>query len=125
MVLDVALIGARVTGAFLSTLKSDGAQIKALAQVEGQKLATSLAAIAELLATGDIDPEEAEALIAVQKSATEAVFASLKGISQVTARHATRAALTAVIASVDDVIGVPLIGTVLGAVETARSGSVE
>lgn len=114
MLLDIALIGARLTQAFIASLKSDGAQVKALAEAEGTKLATSLDVIATLLAEQQIDTEEADALVAIQKSATEAVFASLKGISQVAARRATHAALASIVGSVDAVIGVPLVATAIG-----------
>jgi orotate phosphoribosyltransferase-like protein len=116
MVLDVALIGASMTKAFVTSLKTSSSQLKALAAAEAEKFAVSLATIARLLAAGEVDQEEAEVLIGIQKSATESVLSSLAGVSAVAARRATRAALTSVVASVDSVIGIPLIGTSLAAV---------
>lgn len=122
MVLDVALIGASMTKAFVTSLKTDSRQLKALAAAEAEKFAVSLTTIARLLAAGEVDQEEAEVLIGIQKNATESVLASLAGVSAVAARRATRAALASVVSRVDAVIGVPLIGTSLAAAG-AGSGS--
>ena len=113
MLLDVALIGAGMAKAFVKSLKSDSAQLKALGAAEAEKFAVSLATIARLLTEGQIDQEEAEVLVGIQKSATESVLSSLAGVSAVSARRATKAALKSVVASVDTVIGVPLIAAVL------------
>ncbi|PZQ59007.1 MAG: hypothetical protein DI544_12550 [Sphingomonas taxi] len=111
MLLNIAAVGGTMAAAFLKSLKADGAKIKALAGAEAQKLATSIATIGELLKDGDIDQEEAEALIEVQQAATVAVFASLEGIGRVAARRATSAGLGSVTALVDGVIGIPLLGS--------------
>ncbi len=115
MVLDIAAIVANMTKAFVGSLKADGGHLKALATAEAEKLGTSLATVARLLAQGEIDREEAEVLISIQKSASEAVLASLQGVSAVAARRATKAALGSVLASVDGVIGFPLIGGLINA----------
>ncbi|UVO51136.1 hypothetical protein M0208_11610 [Sphingomonas sp. SUN019] len=115
MVLNVALIGASMAKAFVTSLKTDSKQLKALAEAEAEKFAVSLATIARLLAAGEIDQEEAEVLIGIQKSATEAVLASLAGVSAVAARRATRVALSSVVGSVDAVIGIPLVSATLAA----------
>lgn len=109
MLLDIPLIAAGMAGAFLSSLRKDSATIRALAGDEAQKLTRALTTIAQLLESGDIDAEEAEALIDVQRAATEAVFASLEGIGRVVARRATRAGLTSAVTAFDGVIGFPLL----------------
>lgn len=113
MLLNVALIGASMTKAFITSLKTDSVRLKALAAAEAEKFALSLATIAQLLTDGEIDQEEADVLIAIQRSATESVLASLAGVSAVAARRATSAALTSVVASVDTVIGLPLVSASL------------
>lgn len=113
MLFDVAMIAAGMGKAFLDSLRQEGVAVKALATDEANKLAASLATIGQLLRDGEIDQEEAEALIAVQKNATETVFASLQGIGRVAARRATRAGLSTAVSVVDAAIGVPLLGTLL------------
>lgn len=113
MLFNVALIAAGIGKAFLQSLKQDGTKVKALAGDEAQKLSASLATIGQLLRDGDIDQEEAEALVDVQKNATEAVFASLEGIGRAAARRATHAGLETAVAAVDGAIGLPLVATVL------------
>lgn len=120
MLFDVAMIAADMGKAFLDSLKQEGVAIKALATDEANKLAASLATIGQLLRDGEIDRDEAEALIEVQKNATETVFASLQGIGRAAARRATRAGLSTAVSVVDAAIGVPLVGTLL-AFASARS----
>lgn len=121
MLLNIALIAGGMAKEFLASLKADSAKIKALAADEAQKLAMSLATIGQMLREGDIDQEEAEALVEVQRAATETVFASLEGIGRVAARRATRAGLSSVVEAVDGAIGVPLVGTLIGEPQTERA----
>jgi hypothetical protein len=111
MLFDVALVASGMANAFLRSLKADGTKIKALAADEAQKLALSLATVGELLRAGDIDREEAEALIDVQRAATETVFAALEGIGRAAARRATRAGLSSAAGAVDKAIGIPFVTT--------------
>lgn len=113
MLFNVALVAGGIADAFLRSLKADGAKIKALAADEAQKLAMSLATVGEMLRAGDIDREEAEALIDVQKAATETVFAVLEGIGRAAARRATRAGLASAADTVDRAIGIPLVTTLI------------
>jgi hypothetical protein len=114
MLLNIALIAGGMVKAFLKSLSVDGQIIKALAANEAEKLASSLNTIGQLLRDGDIDQDEAETLIEVQKAATEAVFASLEGVSRTVARRATREGLASAASAVDGAIGVPLIATLTG-----------
>lgn len=113
MLFNIGLIASGMLDAFLSSLKQEGVKIKALAADEAQSLATSLATIGQLLADGNIDRDEAEALIEVQRFATEAVFASLEGIGRVAARRATSAGLSSAVGAVDGAIGVPLLSALI------------
>lgn len=112
--LEVAAIAGGMGKALIGSLKTDSDRLKQLAEAEAQKLATALATIARLLVEGVIDREEAETLIELQKSASEAVLASLKGSSAVIARRAVKAALASAVTTVDGVVGFPLVGTIVG-----------
>ena len=111
MLFDVALVARGMADAFLRSLKADGTKIKALAADKAQKLALSLATLGELLRAGEIDREEAEALIDVQRAATEKVFAALEDIGSAAARRATRAGLSSAAGAVDKAIGIPFVAT--------------
>ncbi|MEG3166521.1 hypothetical protein U1701_18275 [Sphingomonas sp. PB2P19] len=121
MLFNVAIIAGGMVKAFLSSLKQDSAKVKALAENEARKLAASIEIIGQLLLAGEIDQPEAEALIDVQKNATETVFASLEGVGRAAARHATRAGLTSIVGAVDSAIGMPLVGAVIGLVAAPPS----
>lgn len=120
MLFDIAVIAGGMAKAFLTSLKQDGGKIKALAADEAKKLAMSLATIGQLLKDGEIDREEAEALIDVQKAATETVFASLEGVGRAAARRVTLAGLSSAAAAVDAAIGLPLVTTLTGAAVAGR-----
>ena len=121
MLFNIAIVAGSMARAFLGSLRQDSATIRALAEDEARKLTGSLETIGQLLRDGEIDQEEAEALVEVQKGATEAVFASLEGIGRAAARRATRAGLTSAVGIVDAAIGVPLVGSLVGLVEAGRS----
>ena len=110
MPLDIAQVGAALGSTILAALKSDSRKVKALALAEGEKLAFSLAKIAELLAQREIDREEAALLVKVQRDASEAVLASLAQISRVAARRAVMGGLKGVADVFDKAVGVPLLG---------------
>ena len=110
MRLDIAQVGAQLGTAILTSLKSDSRKVKALALAEGEKLAFSLAKIAELLAQREIDGEEAALLVRVQRDASEAVLASLAEISRLAASKAVMRGLKGVAGMVDKAAGVPLLG---------------
>lgn len=115
MLFDIAVVAGGMVRAFLGSLNEDSRTVKALAEDEARKLSMSLLTIGQLLKDGEIGRDEAEALIEVQRAATETVFASLEGISRVAARNAVRAALSGAAAVVDGAIGLPLVGTLVNA----------
>ena len=113
MPFDIASLGLNLGKSILDTLKNDSGKVKALAIKEGETLAQCLAKIAELLANGDIDREEAAIMVGVQKDASEAVLSMLAEISRVSARKAVTKALKGAVTLVDGAAGVPFLGTVL------------
>ena len=110
MPFDIAIVGTQIGTTILTSLKSDSGKIKAMALAEGDKLALSLAKIAELLAQRQIDGEEAALLVRVQKDASEAVLASLAEISRVAASKAVMLGLKGVAGVIDAASGVPILG---------------
>jgi hypothetical protein len=103
-------VGTQIGLTIITSLKSDGGKIKALAMAEGEKLALALAKVTELLAQRQIDGEEAALLVRVQKDASEAVLASLAEISRVAASKAVMLGLQGVAGLVDRASGVPILG---------------
>jgi hypothetical protein len=110
---DIAVIGARLAEVLAATLKNDSSKVKAVALAEAEGLAQALARIAGLLAQGQIDREEAAALIRIQKDASEAVLASLAEISRVAAHRAVELGLKDIAGLVLDSNGASLLGELL------------
>lgn len=88
MPLDIARIATQLGGTLIGSLRNDSRKVKALAQAEAEQFAAALAKIANLLAAGQIDREEAAILLRIQKDASEAVLASLAEVSRVSAHRA-------------------------------------
>jgi hypothetical protein len=120
MAIDVASLSAQLGKSILASLKTDSAKVKALAVNEGNQLAQALSQIAELLAQGIIDTDEAAIMVQEQKDASEAVLSMLAEISRVAARKSVVKALKGVITIVETAAGVPFLGPLLNIV-TARS----
>ena len=115
MSLDIASLGSQIGTSIVASLKSDSGKVRAMALAEGDKLALSLAKVAELLAQREIDGEEAALLVRVQKDASEAVLASLAEISRVAASKAVMLGLKGVAGVVDAASGVPILGPLFAA----------
>lgn len=111
--IDLARIGARLAAVLLTSLRSDSGKVKALAIAEAEALAHALARIAGLLAQGQIDREEASALIRIQKDASEAVLASFAEISRVAAHRAIERGLKETVNLIDVLVGGSLVGELL------------
>jgi hypothetical protein len=111
--LDIPTIGARLAKVLVAALKTDSSKVKAVALAEAEGLAHALARIAGLLAQGQIDGEEAAALIRIQKDASEAVLASLAEISRVAAHRAIGLGLKDIAEMIADSTGKSLLGELL------------
>ena len=105
MPIDIARIAAQLAGTLFGSLHSDISKVKALVRLEAERVAAALAAIAGLLADGQIDSDEAAILLRIQKDASEAVLASLAEVSRVSAHRALSLAL--VVALVQGILPVP------------------
>jgi hypothetical protein len=113
MTFNISQAAMHLAAQIIGSLKTDSARVKALAVSEGKHLAYGLARIAELLGSGQINGEEAEMLVRVQRDASEATLAALAEISRIAARKAIGRGLEAITGLVDQVIGMPLIGNAL------------
>ena len=122
MIFDIAAVGTQIGTTMLSSRGGDSGKVKALALAEGEKLALSLAKVAELLAQRQIDGEEAALLVRVQKDASEAVLASLAEVSRVAASKAVMLGLKVVAGVVDAASGVPILGPLFVAATALASG---
>jgi hypothetical protein len=80
-------------------------EIKDYAEGEAKKLANSLAQIAKLRATGQVDEIECAVLLEMQKNTARAVLLALKGMSLLLVEQAINAALGAVRDVVNGAIG--------------------
>ena len=105
MPIDIAKIAAQLAGTLTGSLRTDSSKVKALAKSEAEQLAAALARIAGLLAAGEIDREEAEVLLRIQKDASEAVLASLAEVSRVAAHRALSLGLRDVARIAGNVLG--------------------
>ena len=113
MPFDIAILGKQLAATMIASLGTDSAKVAALAQAEGDKLAWSLARIAEMLSQQQIDSSEAEMLARVQKDASETVLASLAEVSRLAASKAVSLALGGAIGVIDSATGFPILGPLL------------
>lgn len=105
MKLEIARIATQLGATLIRSLRSDSRKAKALATAEAEKFAAALASIADLLASGQIDRDEAEVLLRIQKDASEAVLASLAEVSRVSAHRALSLGLREVARLTGDALG--------------------
>lgn len=108
MPLETARIAVQLTATLVSSLRSDSNKVKALTRAEAEKVAAALAAIAGLLAEGQIDRDEAAILLRIQKDASEAVLASLAEVSRVSAHRALSLGLREVARFAGNALGATL-----------------
>jgi hypothetical protein len=102
------LIGA-IVGAVKPVLLKDWKDAEPFAKTEAVKMAHTLANIADLYASGQINDAQAQALLDMQKQASQAVLTAIEGIGVIAAQNAINAALGAVRAAVNDVLGIKLV----------------
>jgi hypothetical protein len=84
-------------------------QIKDFAGAEARKLATSLAQIMKLRATGQISEAECAVLLEMQKNTARSVLLALQGMGLLLVEQAINAALAAVRDVVNTAIGFPFL----------------
>jgi hypothetical protein len=98
-----------IAAAVKPVLTKWGGDAKDYVDGESVKMATTLANIAKLRASGQIDNDQAAALLDMQKHAMQTVFLTVEGIGLIAAQQAVEAGLQAVKDIVNKGIGFALL----------------
>jgi len=96
-------------GAVKPVLEKFWGEVRDYAETEMPKIAASLANIDNLYNAKKINKEQAQALLELQKHATQTVFLTIKGIGLIAAQNAINAALGAAKTVVNKSIGFALL----------------
>ncbi|HEY4930579.1 MAG TPA: hypothetical protein VII23_03325 [Terriglobales bacterium] len=109
MSLDAGALGSKMLAAALPILKKNAVDAESFASVEFKKIAQTMVSIEEMLAAGQINQQQAQLLLDMQKSASRSVLLTLKGLALLTAEEAINAALDIVKGVVNAAVKFPLI----------------
>jgi len=109
MSIDTGALGQQMLAAALPILKTHAIDAEGFASVEFKKIAETIASIEIMLRVGQINPQQAELLFDMQKSASRSVLLTVKGLSLLTAQEAINAALAVVRTVVNTAVKFPLI----------------
>ncbi len=109
MPLDVNQLTSQMLGAATPILKAAAPEAESFAKTEFTKVAITMASVAEQLAAGQMDKQQAALLLDMQRTATRNVLLTVQGMGLLTAANVVNAALAAVKGKVNDAVGVPLI----------------
>jgi hypothetical protein len=107
--LDAAALGKQMLGAALPILTKDAKEAQPFAEVEFGKVAQTIVSIQAMLATGQINQQQATLLLDMQKSASRSVLLTLHGLDLLAAEEAINAALNVVKAVVNAAVKFPMI----------------
>jgi len=110
MALNVESLASQMLAAALPILKKDAADAESFAKTEFTKIAQTIASIAEQLAAGQINSQQAELLLDMQRSASRNVLLTLQGLALLAVEAAINAALGAIKTAVNTAVGFGLIG---------------
>jgi|SRR5215472_116279 len=109
MSLNAGALAKKMLAAALPILTTHAVDAEAFASVEFKKIADTIVSIQIMLQAGQINNQQAELLLEMQKSASRSVLLTLKGLSLLTAEEAINAALAVVRAVVNTALKFPLI----------------
>lgn len=109
MTLKVDTLAKQMLGAALPILKEHARDADSFARTEFSKVALTIVSIQEQLASGQINPLQAELLLEMQRIASRTVLLALKGMALLTAEEAMNAALNVVKTAVNSAVGFALI----------------
>lgn len=104
----VELAGSMVT-AMRTSLGDDWDAARKYAEPQLRRLADILVEIGEMVAAGEISPEEARSLLRIHRNTTETVILAVKGMGIVAVENAVNAALGVVRDTVNGAVGVELL----------------
>jgi subtilase family serine protease len=109
MALDVGTLASQMLAAALPMLKKDAEDAESFAKTEFTKIAQTIVSIGEQLADGQINKEQADLLLDMQKSASRTVLLTLQGLALLAVEAAINAALNVVKGAVNIALGFDLI----------------
>jgi hypothetical protein len=109
MSLDAGALGKQMLAAALPILKTHAVDAEGFASVEFKKIAETIVSIEEMLLAGQINQQQADLLLDMQKSASRSVLLAVKGLALLTAEEAINAALDVVRGVVNAAVKFPLI----------------
>ena len=109
MSLDAGALGKQMLAAALPILKTHAVDAEGFASVEFKKIAQTIVSIQEMLLAGQINQQQADLLLDMQKSASRSVLLAVKGLALLTAEEAINAALDVVRGVVNAAVKFPLI----------------
>ena len=109
MALDVGTLASQMLAAALPILKKDAEDAESFAKTEFTKIAQTIVSIGEQLAAGQINEEQADLLLDMQKSASRTVLLALQGLALLAVEAAINAALNVVKGAVNIALGFDLI----------------
>ena len=109
MTLDVQAIGAAMIEAARASAGRRWPELQMLAEVELRLLAQSLAEVAGLLATGQIEETRARHLVHMHEVAVRGVLISIKGITLLAAERTIQAAVRAAAQAINGVAKLALL----------------
>jgi hypothetical protein len=109
MALDARDLLGPMLSAIRPVLSKYWGDVKDFAETEAEKMAKTLATIAELRVADKINDQQAQALLDMQKHSMQAVFLAVEGIGLIAAQNAINAALGAVKDMVNKAIGFALL----------------
>ena len=107
--LDFESLVKQMTGAAGDVLKEKWPDARAFAKIEFQKIAHTIVGIGEMLAAKQINTDQAELLLDMQKNASRSVMLAIEGLGILAVEEAINAALDAVKTVVNKAIGFALI----------------
>ena len=109
MGLDIGNLASQMLNAALPILQKDGVDAASFAKTEFTKIAQTIVAIGEQLAEGQIDAQEAQLLLDMQKGASRNVLLTIEGLGLLAVEAAVNAALNVIKTAVNTALGVALI----------------
>jgi len=109
MSLDAGALASQMLGAALPILKKDAEDAQSFAEIEFNKIAHTIVSIQEMLAAGQINQQQAQLLLDMQKSASRSVLLTMRGLALLAAEAAINAALNVVKGVVNAAMKFPLI----------------
>ncbi len=106
--LDLEALVKEMGKAALPHLKGGAAKAKDFGKAEADKMARTAVMLAEGVAKGTIDKDEAQLVLDVQKNASRSVLLTIKGLGIVSVEKAINAAMGVLLKAIKQAVGVVL-----------------